>query len=102
VSCFNFRYSVATPMPSCSAALARLPRRREARPQCTRVRPLQASEGRPAPDRWEAPHQLPAADRKDFGLTWNQALETGGVMVGDRVDIEAEIEAVQQVEAQVA
>lgn len=41
-------------------------------------------------------------DRKDFGLTWNQALETGGVMVGDRVDIEAEIEAVQQAEAQVA
>jgi polyisoprenoid-binding protein YceI len=28
-------------------------------------------------------------DRKDFGLTWNQVLETGGVMVGDRVDIEA-------------
>jgi len=41
-------------------------------------------------------------DRKDFGLTWNQALETGGVMVGDRVEIEAEIEAVKQVEAQVA
>src|SRR5258707_12176885 len=41
-------------------------------------------------------------DRKDFGLTGNQALETGGVMVGDRGDIEAEIEAVQQVEAQVA
>ena len=41
-------------------------------------------------------------DRKDFGLTWNQVLETGGVMVGDRVEIEAEIEAVRQVEAQVA
>ena len=41
-------------------------------------------------------------DRKDFGLTWNQVLETGGVMVGDRVDIEAEIEAVKQVEVQVA
>jgi len=41
-------------------------------------------------------------DRKDFGLTWNQMLETGGVMVGDRVDIEAEIEAVRQVEAEVA
>jgi polyisoprenoid-binding protein YceI len=41
-------------------------------------------------------------DRKDFGLTWNQALETGGVMVGDRVEIEAEIEAVKQVEAAVA
>ena len=41
-------------------------------------------------------------DRKDFGLTWNQVLETGGVMVGDRVDIEAEIEAVKQVEKQIA
>jgi polyisoprenoid-binding protein YceI len=41
-------------------------------------------------------------DRKDFGLTWNQVLETGGVMVGDRVEIEAEIEAVKQVEAKVA
>jgi polyisoprenoid-binding protein YceI len=43
-----------------------------------------------------------AIDRKDFGLTYNQVLETGGVMVGDRVEIEAEIEAVKQVEAQVA
>jgi polyisoprenoid-binding protein YceI len=41
-------------------------------------------------------------DRKDFGLTWNQVLETGGVMVGDRVDIEADIEAVKQAEVQVA
>ena len=41
-------------------------------------------------------------DRRDFGLTWNQALETGGVMVGDRVEIEADVEAVKQVEAQVA
>ena len=41
-------------------------------------------------------------DRKDFGLTWNQLLESGGVMVGDRVEIEAEIEAVKQVAAQVA
>jgi polyisoprenoid-binding protein YceI len=41
-------------------------------------------------------------DRKDFGLMWNQVLETGGVLVGDRVETEAEIEAVKQVEAQVA
>lgn len=41
-------------------------------------------------------------DRKDFGLTWNQVLETGGVMVGDRIEIEAEIQAVKQVAAQVA
>jgi polyisoprenoid-binding protein YceI len=41
-------------------------------------------------------------DRKDFGLTWNQVLETGGVMVGDRIEIEADIEAVKQVEVKVA
>jgi polyisoprenoid-binding protein YceI len=37
-----------------------------------------------------------AIDRKEFGLTWNQALEAGGVMVGDRIEIELEIEAVKQ------
>jgi polyisoprenoid-binding protein YceI len=37
-----------------------------------------------------------AIDRKDFGLTWNQVLEAGGVVVGDRVDIEIEVEAVRQ------
>src|SRR6187401_374401 len=41
-------------------------------------------------------------DRRDFGLTWNQVLEAGGVMVGDRVEIEADIEAVKQVAVQVA
>ena len=40
--------------------------------------------------------------RKDFGLTWNQALETGGVMVGERVELEIEIEAVRQAAAKVA
>lgn len=34
--------------------------------------------------------------RKDFGLTWNMALETGGVVVGDAVEIELEVELVQQ------
>lgn len=33
--------------------------------------------------------------RKEFGLTWNFVLETGGVMVGDKVMIEAEIEAIR-------
>jgi polyisoprenoid-binding protein YceI len=35
-------------------------------------------------------------NRKDFGLTWNQVLETGGVLVADRVDIEIELEAIKQ------
>jgi polyisoprenoid-binding protein YceI len=34
-------------------------------------------------------------DRKDFGLVWNQALETGGVLVSDRVDLELEVQAVR-------
>ena len=33
-------------------------------------------------------------DRKDFGLTWNQALETGGVLVGDRVRISIDVQLV--------
>jgi polyisoprenoid-binding protein YceI len=41
-------------------------------------------------------------NRKDFGLTWNQALETGGVLVADRVDIEIELEAIQQAATQAA
>jgi polyisoprenoid-binding protein YceI len=40
--------------------------------------------------------------RKDFGLTWNQALETGGVLVADRVDVEIELQAIRQAAAQVA
>jgi polyisoprenoid-binding protein YceI len=35
-------------------------------------------------------------NRKDFGLAWNQALETGGVLVGDRVEIEIELQAIRQ------
>jgi polyisoprenoid-binding protein YceI len=38
-------------------------------------------------------------DRKDFGLKWNQALEAGGFLVGDRVDITLEVEAVRAVAA---
>jgi polyisoprenoid-binding protein YceI len=34
--------------------------------------------------------------RKDFGLTWNQALETGGVLVGDKIEIELEVQAVKK------
>jgi polyisoprenoid-binding protein YceI len=33
-------------------------------------------------------------DRTDFGLKWNQLLEAGGVLVGERVDIELDIQAV--------
>jgi len=35
-------------------------------------------------------------DRDAFGLTWNQALETGGVLVGKKIRIDIDIEAVRQ------
>jgi len=34
-------------------------------------------------------------DRKDFGLTWNKGLETGGVLVGDEITISLEIEMIK-------
>jgi polyisoprenoid-binding protein YceI len=38
-------------------------------------------------------------DRREFGLSWSQALETGGLIVGDEVDIELEVEAIEVAKA---
>ncbi|HZJ08235.1 MAG TPA: YceI family protein [Trueperaceae bacterium] len=35
-------------------------------------------------------------DRRDWGLKWNQTLETGGVLVANKVRIEVEVQAVLQ------
>ncbi|MFH4964805.1 YceI family protein [Gaetbulibacter sp. M235] len=35
-------------------------------------------------------------NRKDWGLNWNSALETGGVLVADEVKISAEVQFVKQ------
>lgn len=35
-------------------------------------------------------------NRKDFGLNWSRALETGGVVVGDEVDISIEVQLIQK------
>jgi polyisoprenoid-binding protein YceI len=43
-----------------------------------------------------------AIDRKDFGLVWNQALETGGVLVSDRVELELEVQVVRAAAAKAA
>jgi polyisoprenoid-binding protein YceI len=37
-----------------------------------------------------------ALDRRDFGLVWNAALEAGGVLVGEKVEISIELEAVKK------
>jgi polyisoprenoid-binding protein YceI len=34
-------------------------------------------------------------NRKDFGLTWNQALETGGLLVGEKIEIALDVQAVK-------
>jgi len=35
-------------------------------------------------------------NRKDFGLTWNAALESGGLLVGDKLEIRIEVQAIRQ------
>lgn len=35
-------------------------------------------------------------NRKDWGLTWNQALETGGILVGDKLEVVIEVELIKQ------
>jgi hypothetical protein len=37
-------------------------------------------------------------NRKDWGLSWNVALETGGVLVGEEIKIDIEMEIIQQPE----
>ena len=35
-------------------------------------------------------------DRKDFGITWNKALDAGGLVVGDEVTLQLEVEGVER------
>ncbi|MCC7342198.1 MAG: YceI family protein [Bryobacterales bacterium] len=37
--------------------------------------------------------------RKDYGMTWNSLLETGGLLVGDKVEISLEVEMMAQTES---
>ncbi|MFL5456181.1 MAG: YceI family protein, partial [Myxococcales bacterium] len=34
-------------------------------------------------------------NRKDYGLSWNKALEAGGVAVGEDVELQLDVELVQ-------
>ncbi len=34
-------------------------------------------------------------NRKDYGITWNAALETGGVLVSDKITLEFEVSAIK-------
>jgi polyisoprenoid-binding protein YceI len=48
----------------------------------------------PSGDRRVAFEAKAEINREDFGLTWNQALEAGGVLVGRQIDLEIEAQAV--------
>jgi polyisoprenoid-binding protein YceI len=50
-------------------------------------------------NQWIALELRGELSRREFGLTWNQALETGGVLLGDRVKIALDISAVRRVDA---
>ena len=41
-------------------------------------------------------HATTKISRKDFGIAWNKALDGGGLMVGDEVDITIDVEAVKK------
>jgi polyisoprenoid-binding protein YceI len=53
----------------------------------------------PAKDPWGNSRVAASAttkiNRKDFGLTWNTALETGGILVGDEVTITLDVQFVK-------
>jgi polyisoprenoid-binding protein YceI len=53
------------------------------------VQPNPLAEGKPTAG-FSAETEI---SRKDFGLEWNVALETGGVLVGDKIKIAVEVEA---------
>ena len=40
--------------------------------------------------------------RKDWGLTWNAALETGGVLVSDKIKLQFDISAIKNAPEQTA
>lgn len=39
-------------------------------------------------------------NRKDWGLVWNVALETGGVLVGEEINIQIELELIQELQTE--
>lgn len=72
----------------------------------TREVELEAEVSEPITDPWgnrrAAVHVEGSLDRTAFGLTWNQVLEAGRLLVGETVRIAADAEVVAQTETQAA
>ena len=58
---------------------------------------------KPVKDPWGVPHRGFSAatklNRTDFGLKWNKALEAGGVMVGETVEVSVDAELIPETKA---
>jgi polyisoprenoid-binding protein YceI len=67
----------------------------------TRPVPLQVRFVGEAVDPWGGQRAVFSAtgrvNREDFGITWNMALETGGILVSREVDLEIEVETIRSV-----
>jgi polyisoprenoid-binding protein YceI len=65
----------------------------------TRETPFEAEELGRGKDPWGNERVIFSAkgsvNRNDFGLKWNQTLETGGLLVGEKVDFEIDVEVIQ-------
>jgi polyisoprenoid-binding protein YceI len=72
----------------------------------TREVVLDVEHGGQAKDPWGNTRAVFSAttsvNRTDYGLNWNQVLEAGGVLVGERIEIELEVQAVQAAKSQAA
>ncbi len=61
-----------------------------------KVDELTAEHGDPWGNRRIGASAKTSISRSDFGMTWNSALEAGGVLVGDEVKIALEVELIKQ------
>lgn len=66
------------------------------RPVTLAVEPLATAVGDPWGNTRRGAAAKARVNRKDYGLQWNVALETGGVVVGDEVVIEIEVELIRR------
>ncbi|MEQ1945911.1 MAG: YceI family protein [Bryobacteraceae bacterium] len=66
------------------------------RPVVLRVQELTAEQKDPWGNLRRGANAKTKINRKDFGLEWNLALEAGGFLVGDEIDITLDVELIRQ------
>jgi polyisoprenoid-binding protein YceI len=90
----TFRSTDVRPTPEGLSVTGDLTIRGVTRPVTLEVEPLAAAVADPWGNTKRGASARARINRRDFGLQWNVALETGGFVVGDEVGIEIEVELV--------